>query len=646
MEINNRKVLTLIILLSLLLIVLPSLSIKADDRSYYIDEYGMTIDIQPNGDGVVEERLTYSFSGDFNGVLRDIDTDRTDGIADLRLYVQERESLREFHQAHGEGKNSYELTEENNLIKLKVYEKTSNDSKTFVYRYILLNVAEKYNDIGVFNRKVIDSNWDVTLNNVDITINIPEGGKREDLKVFAHGPLTGESRIVDDTTFEFQVPEVIPGTFVETLAIFSPKLIQNSTRVYDEVKLPSILENEQKLADEANKIREEARQELERQEELDRKRLEKEERLKRIRRALIPAFALAILGGLFSLISLIIKYSRDFKPEFDGDYYRELPGDYSPAVMTYLLTKGKIESRDIMATIMDLVRKRKITITSFETKKGLIFRRTKEQYMIKLVEGVDLADLRPHEKYLISWFIESLGSNGELVLDDLKGVLKKRSQALQFQKNYETFKRLVKSEGEEENFFTKNDLGGSGIFAMVALGLLGLGVLSVMALKAPLGILIGLIGAGILAAMLMLSFVRKRTRYGVEQMAMWNAFKTFLLHFSEMDKAEIPSIIIWEHYLVYAISLGVAKEVIDQLPKVFTDMELQDPNLVYMRGYTSISSLALMNSMFTDTASSINEAVRTAAIASSSDSSGSGSGGGFSGGSSGGGGGGGGGGAF
>ena len=147
-------------------------------------------------------------------------------------------------------------------------------------------------------------------------------------------------------------------------------------------------------------------------------------------------------------------------------------------------------------------------------------------------------------------------------------------------------------------------------------------------------------------AMLIVSGIRKWTRYGVEQVAMWKAFKKFLLHFSNMDRAEIPSIVIWEHYLVYAISLGVAKEVIDQLPKVFSEAELMDPNLTYMGGHRALANFIIINSMLNSTTTAINNAVSTAAVAASPSSSGSGMGGGFSGGSSGGGGGGGGGGAF
>lgn len=572
--------------------------------------------------------------------------DRTDGIDGLRVWVAQHQELREFQQSNRQGENVYELDQEDNLVKLKVYEKSSYEEKTFIYEYTLLNVAERYKDIGVFNRKVIDSNWDVPLENIHITILIPEGANKEDLKVFAHGPLTGVSKIVDERTFTFEVPEVMPGTFVETLAIFPPQLIPDSKRVYDETKLPSILENEQKLAEEANRERERAREEMRRREELERKRLEREARLKSIRDRIWPVFVVILLGGLYSWIKFVLKYGRDPKPEFQGDYYRELPGDYTPAVMTYLLTKGRIDSKDLMATIMDLVRKKKITINRIQREKGLVFKKMEEGYEISKIDGAVLDDLYPHESFLIHWFIDKLGDGRSLVLDDLKSILKKRSKALEFHEDYEEFRSLVREQGEAQGFFTKNDLSGSSKYVLIALALLIGGPILTIGLKAASGVFMFLLGFVFLFTMWVVYTIRKRTRYGVEQVAKWKAFKKFLLHFSNMDKAEIPSIVIWEHYLVYAISLGVAKEVIEQLPQVFSEAELMDPSLTYMRAYGSLNNLMLMNSMITSTTNSISSAISTADIASSPNSSGSGTGGGFSGGSSGGGGGGGGGGAF
>jgi uncharacterized membrane protein len=48
--------------------------------------------------------------------------------------------------------------------------------------------------------------------------------------------------------------------------------------------------------------------------------------------------------------------------------------------------------------------------------------------------------------------------------------------------------------------------------------------------------------------------IRKKTQTGINEYTKWRAFKRFLLHFSNMKDYEIPSIIVWEHYLVYAMN--------------------------------------------------------------------------------------------
>ena len=649
-QINYRDFLFGFLILSLLFSGVCTQKAQADDKNYSVRRYDVNVEVQSNGDAVVREQITYQFSGKFNGILRDIDTDQTDGMEDIRVFVEKGDKFRAFHQAKKKGRNAYEMTREDGLVKLKVYETSKDEEKTFRYEYRMRNVAEKYQDIGVYNRKVIDRNWDVPLNNITITIRIPEGASKEDLKIFAHGPLTGESRIADERTFVFHVPEVSPGTFVETLAVFPPGLIPGAGRVHDETKLPAILSNEQKLAEEANTAREEARQRQKKWEKEQKELRKKRAGQKKIRDGLLPVFVAAILAGALSLMDFFAKYARGPRPEFQGDYCRELPGDYPPAVMSYLMNTKYIYSRDIMATLLDLVREKQITIRGSKAESGHLLKRSHVDYEISRVEGAGTEHLLAHEEFLLSWFIDRLGRNGALVLGDLKKITGKRSRALEFNKDFEKFQSMVQAEGKAQGFFSRNswreNLNGSGRYALIATALLVAGSVAAIQLSSGWGGAVAAVGGITLLSMLLVSVMPKKTQYGAEQAAKWSAFKRFLLHFSEMEKAEIPSIVIWEHYLVYAVSLGIAKEVIEQMPKVFSDGEIQDPGLTYMGYYGSLQNLALMSSMFDSTMDSIDNAVNTAATAASPDSSGSGGGGGFSGGSSGGGGGGGGGGAF
>ena len=633
---DNRSVRkTIWMAVLLILFLMPVFKADASSGTYDITSYDVLVEIAENGDAKVTEAIEYSFSGSFNGVLRDIDFSRTSGISDVTVRVSQNGSERTFTGASTGAANTYEATTAGNLMKLKVYEKSGSDTKTFIYGYTLKNVVEKYNDIATFNRKIIDAKWTVPLENVRITIKIPEGASKDDLKVFAHGPLTGTSSIKDSSTFDFTVP-LVQGTFVETLAIFPPKLVPGSTNTFNRDELPAILTNEQKLADDANKLREEAI-----------KKLERENFLKNLKGTLDPIFILATIFGLAATAYGNLKFSKEVKPQFEGDYYRELPGDYSPAVMSYLMMKGGSKPEDIMATLLDLARKKVVSLTLVSTtEKGLIFKTTDEVYRLEWLKREKLDELRPHEAFLAEWFIDRIGGGEGLDIDDLEKMTKKKTFARQFAKDYEKFKAYAIDEGEAQGFYTGNKTNGIGTFIAIGFGLIILGGLSTFLLGPGFGIAAGVSGLLLITSMGIQSVRKKLTPYGAEQKAMWEAFKKFLLDFSNLEKADIPAITIWEHYLVYAVSLGVAKEVIDQLPRVFSERDLSDPNLTYMRGYGSYNSMYMMNHMVSDTVRSVASAVNTANIASSAMSSGSGGGGGFSGGSSGGGGGGGGGGAF
>ncbi|WP_027634682.1 DUF2207 domain-containing protein [Clostridium hydrogeniformans] len=618
MKKKSTLIVTLILLFSFFI---PGIIAHGDNKDYKVSSYNMYVDIKENGDAYVKENITYDFKGEFNGVLRNIDRDRSDGVENLKILVGDREI------------SNYETKEEGSILKLKIYEKSKSEQKTFTYSYVLKNVAEKYNDISTFNRKIIDKGWDVPLENINIKITIPEGANKNDLRVFAHGPLNGASSILDNRTFNFTVPFVNKGDVLETFILFPKDLIRYSTRIYNVDKLNEFLDKEKGFAEEANRMR-----------ERERERLKREEELRGTRNKLAPLFFGGIGAGISSLLYMFKKFGGDLEPEFKGEYYRDLPGDYTPAIMSYLVYNRSTNSEDIMATIMDLVRKRKIKISSVdeEGKRGKI----KTKYKIEKINNVSLDSLYPHERFIIKWFIDHLGDGESVILDNIKQKLKKKSAANRFNKDYDTFKELVNKEGEKKNFFGQNKANGKEIFYTLGFIIaIAFGVLAII-LKSAISAVAAGLGVIIIVAMAFLSNIKKKTRFGVEENAKWMAFKKFLRHFSNMDKADIPSIVIWEHYLVYAISLGVAEEVIEKLPKIFKEEEFNDPSLTYMGLNNSFYNYYMISSMISDTTTIVDTAIDSAAVATSQDSSTGGFGGGFSGGSSGGGGGGGGGGAF
>ncbi|MFB0918650.1 MAG: DUF2207 domain-containing protein [Clostridiaceae bacterium] len=640
---KNNLLILLIFAFSILL--LPAKVALA--RDYTIDKYEMLYDVKKNGDVYVTEDLTYNFDGSYSGVFRDIDTDGTSGIDNLSVSVLENGNERELYmidQGLGKQGNFEYYQQSPGIMRVKIYEASDSVKKTFRIRFNLKNLAIRYDDIGTLNRKIVDRNWQVPLNNVTATIKIPEGAKKEDLRIFSHGDLTGWDEIIDGNTYKVSIASVNPGETVETLAIFPKDLISDSQRYVNEVRLPTILQQEAVNADAANKAREEAQKEYEQMLEAERKR---EEKLA-FGRQVTPILGALGAGALGIIAFIASKFGKERKPGFTGDYYRELPGDYTPAVMSYLMFNRQVESKDIMATLMDLSRKKLIKIEPVEVEvRRLLGSKTEVDYVISPTGNNDFSGLATHEKFLYDWFIKDLAGGGSIAMDELEKMLKKTGNARQFTADFERFKMYVNDEAIDQQFFERNSTKGIGKFNLIALGLMALGLLALVLYENFVGLVPIIGGILILITSAGLTFKQRLTQYGADQTSMWKAFKKFLLTFSKLDKAEIPALAIWNHYLVYATSLGVAKEVIDQLPFVYSPEELQTATgqgfypTFYYGGHFNRMNNAMNSAVQTAT-----NTIRTQQIAQSRRSSSGGFGGGFSGGSSGGSGGGGGGGAF
>lgn len=652
----KRKLLTLIpLVLVLTALLIISGTSCAHAREYEVSGYKINVLVQPDGSANIEERLTYSFSGEFNGILRDIDFSSTGGISDPEVYVDRDGDLQKLKlysssdiDAEG-GEGTYNMVKDDRILHFKIFEHSYDEEKTFVIKYTFSDAVTKYADIAEFNRKIIDSGWDISLNNVEINMTLPEGASENDIKVFGHGALTGDSEIIDENHVRFTVPLVVPGDNVETLVLFPTILVPDAAKVVDKEALPGILENEKKLADEANAQRQEAKRKAEQYFEAKRAGEQRQAAKKARIDALKPyAIVLTILLSVFWLLTIIYlykKYDKEFKPSFQGKYYRELPGEYTPAEMSSLLNMRHVSTRDITATLMDLVRKKQIILTPEKhVKSGLFKNKEVTSYRISANPNAPDVSLKKHESFLMKWFLKTIGNGDSILLEDISDYGKTESGARHFKEDYDKWCKLALEESDKNDFFDNTCKKGSGIGILISLGYLIAGLILTLIFKE---FLIGVLLAEFLILFIFSMRIGRRTEYGSEQYAMWQAFKNFLKDFSNLDKAEMPSIVIWEHYLVYAVSLGVAKDVIRQLPLVFADTDLQDEHLTYMYVYHSYSDFNTFSRAIDTTISSMDSAISNAiAVANSTLSDAGGGGGGFSGGSSGGGGGGGGGGAF
>lgn len=587
----------------------------ADDRSYYMSGFKVNAQLDSSGSMDVTEEITYEFDGSFRGVYRTLKTAGSDGIEAIEVYKLHNGETYQFSNNNSENENTFQIINENGGLRLKIFSSSEDESKTFIIKYAVANAATKYNDTGELYWKFMGKDTDVKIENFEVKITLPEGADKDQLKIFGHGPLSGVSEIIDSRSVSLKVEKLLPHNFVEARVLFPPSLIKDSNKAADKDALEQIMSEEKSFADKANARRAKAR-------------------------AAVGFSFVYVLFELLMIAYLYFKYDKEYKAKFMGEYFRELPGNYSPAVLSVLWNFGKVKPRDITATMMDLVRRKYLVLIAEQREiRGLIKHKIENEYVFELNKEADLEALTSHEKYFIDWLIYTLGDGVKVSLTDIEQSSKTLSGAESFKADYDAWVEYVKIEAESLSFFDRNTIKGQ-IFGIVTavVGMIYGGFTA--AVHSNIAGLIVLMTVSFILLIYSL-VIRRRSRYGAEQFKMWKAFRRFLKHFSQLDKADLPAVTIWEHYLVYAITIGVAKEVISQLRLVFREEDFNNTSLTYLfyghygHNYNYFDTIDNV----TNTMVKTTESVYTQAM--SKMSSKSGGGGGFSGGGGGGGGGGG-----
>lgn len=110
------------------------------------------------------------------------------------------------------------------------------------------------------------------------------------------------------------------------------------------------------------------------------------------------------------------------------------------------------------------------------------------------------------------------------------------------------------------------------------------------------------------------------TQKGVNEKEQWKAFKKYMEDFSLLKDKEVPALVVWEKYLVFATAFGISEKVLKQLKVIYPEMTDMNSTM-----YNTYSYIYIMNSV--NIGDCINSSVYSAIS-----SSGSGAGGGFSGG--------------
>lgn len=500
--------------------------------------------------------------------------------------------------------------------------------KTYQVKYKVVDAVKNYSDCSELYWQFIGKDFEVDIDKVTGTVTIPLNISSVPIRAWAHGPLNGNIVIDSAIQASFEIEYLDSGNFLEVRLAMPKEAFLTNKNVIDENRLQTIINEETKWANEANEIRQ---RQIER-----RKQKELENQI------ITDVITIIIVIICIFLITRIIKYVRilkenpKMKPTQELEYFRDIPYEAeSPAQAAYLYYYGKGNYNSNLPKIMSS------TMLNLCMKNYISF------------ELPQQGDKKDEVRVSIKESDKELTEDEKIVLELLGNVNKKENsftmkELNKYAKNYSTFflNKLEKIEKKVKEYHEQKKNYDAQIYKKGEDWKLKAGGYVLLIIASVCTAVIELIAIPILSLVLsiiciiMCNKIAKRfsgiTQDGVDEKEKWEGLKKYMEDFSMLDKREVPELVLWEKYLVYATAFGIADKVLKQLKVVYPQIAQDDFTAGNYLGLMYYSGL--QNSFIHNLDRSINSAyqgsvsARAASYSYSNSSSGGGFGGGFSGG--------------
>lgn len=584
----------------------------------------LTFDVQINEDGSMNVTETWDiYISETNTLFKTFERDlsKYSGITDVEVIEITDGTSKNFTKINEEmyhvTKNCYyALNNSKGMFEIAWGVGLDDDSDTRQYQisYKVIDAIAKYNDYSELYWKFIGDDFEISADKVNGTITLPHNAtNKEDIKVWGHTEdLNGEIYVTDFNKIEFTIKNYSGGKYVEVRSLFPNDMIVFTGTQFNYNILDTVIEEETIWADEANARR------------------ERRDNVMYCIAGFVGFGVLFFTYKLFKNIGKFRKLEKKFKPTTDLQYFRELPyKDATPAEALFVMSTGmnKSFSGSFSANILDLCLNKYISLEVIEN--DGIFK--SDVVKITLLDK-DSTNLKEDEKLTLEFLQEVAGYNKELTTKQITKYLEKHlSKVEKLDKNLDKIienEEIKNGNYNKENYKKMNTYGGIsacyGVFSFFTIGIIALFAEMNVAKLIPIPIFlmaILIINAVVLG--MMSAKVNVLSQKGVDEKEQWKTFKKYMEEFSLLKDKEVPALVLWEKYLVFATAFGISEKVLKQLKVVYP--EITDMNSA-MYNYSYIH---IMNSV--NIGDCINNSVYSAI-----GSSGSGAGGGFSGGGGGG----------
>lgn len=545
----------------------------------------LNFDVVLNTDGSMKVTETWKIRIEETNTLFKtfkIDDNKYKGITNVKVAEISNGQKKDFKQIqeeqyHVDKDCFYALQNQKGKFEIAWGAHAKNTTKTYQISYRVEDAITRYQDANELYWQFIGNDSEIPVKKVIGSIELPYGlNSKDEMKVWAHGPLNGNITIESANKVNFEVTNLKPKTYVEIRVVTEKDIFPWSNKIVNQNKMQSILDEEQKWADTAN-----------------RKRKMQETSGK------VVYYGIFIIGnglGILFLIKSFMKYRRilsenpKLQPEMSLQYYREIPDETaSPAMVgwLYYFRNGSFTpyiGRIFSASLLDICQKGSISFEIVDEKKKEIKIEIKETNLEKLTE---------EEKELYDFLKKADKENdGFITMKQLQKYMETHAKQANklFREMEETAKRAEIEKGNyDEELIKEGNKWIVKFTGFLLVGIFGIAFMMIMPYCIlPIASFVACIYTGKIAGRF-----NRLTQKGINEKEQWLGLKIYMEEFSMMKEKEVPELILWEKYLIFATVFGIADKVLEQLKVVYPQM--LDDNYLRVNGYTYLYMMSHTN---------------------------------------------------
>jgi uncharacterized membrane protein YgcG len=531
------------------------------DKSYTISQAAVNDTVTRTGEVLVREDLTFSFDGSFTGAYRDIPLADGQTAGDVSVSEGGTSYAPGGNTALGssDAPGTFGFVQMPKGLRIVWHYQQDGGLRTFTLRYRLRGVVVAHDDAVEVAPQVWGSQWQFGLKL--LTANVRAAGALPGTRAWIE-PVWLDHRLSVRRGEALGAVDDVPAQHGVILRVLYPTSVLAANapyarRVHDDI-LPATIARERRA--EANAAR-------------DHRQLE--DTLHHPWAWILAAFLLAIVpAGLLGGLGYW-RFGRELSSGTAPKYVHEAPDDLPPALVPSLLAQHVVAGGDQMAaTLFELVRRGRYKMTPVTREQStLLGLHHREVDDVDLTRGDESIGLNPVEKPIAAIF-DKLTEAGPAALSHVQATVKGLPTADRewFHQRSQAFQSAVKDQARQRTFWSGHGMVMKWL-AFVIFLLLGAGFLigGIAGLADPplvrQDLILTAIGAAlvlnaVVVLLLRASVWRRRGPKLQASAESWEAFRRYLNDFPRLADKPADTLPLWESYLVYGISFGIAERVL------------------------------------------------------------------------------------